>query len=118
MLKSLTLILLTALIATAQTQQPVTGSSKSGSITGKVVNERGEPQPNAKVSVSPIGAPRPSVAAVTDRNGTFTMDGLESVPYHINVSMPAYISQPSETEERREKQYQVGDSVNFVLIKG
>ncbi|HKY44807.1 MAG TPA: carboxypeptidase-like regulatory domain-containing protein [Pyrinomonadaceae bacterium] len=118
MLKSFTLILLTAILATAQTQQPITETSKSGSITGKVIDERGEPLPNAKVSVSQIGAERRNVAAVTDRNGTFRVDGLESVPYRINVSMPAYISQPSETEERREKQYQVGDSVTFVLIKG
>jgi len=118
MLKSLTLILLTVFLATAQTQRPAAETSKSGSITGKVVDERGEPLPNAKVSVSPIGAHRPSAAAVTDRNGTFTVDGLESVPYHINVSMPAYISPSSEVEGRGEKQYQVGDSVTFVLIKG
>jgi hypothetical protein len=118
MLKSLTLILLTAFLATAQTQRPAAETSKSGSITGKVVDERGEPLRNAKVSVSPVGAHRPSAAAVTDRNGTFTVDGMESVPYHINVSMPAYIGQPSETEVRGEKQYQVGDSATFVLIKG
>ena len=117
MLKSLTLILLTSLMATAQTQQPVTDSSKSGSITGKVVTESGEPLPNARVSVQPVGSTR-LVAAATDRNGTFRVDGLEPVPYRINVSMPAYIIQPSATEERREKQYQVGDSVTFVLIKG
>jgi hypothetical protein len=118
MLKSLILILLTSLLTMAQSQQPVAETSKSGSITGKVANEKGEPLPNAKVLVQAVGAARSSAAAITDRNGTFRVDGMESVPYQIKVWMPAYISQPAETEESREKQYQVGDSISFVLIKG
>jgi len=43
---------------------------------------------------------------------------MQPVPYQINVWMPAYISQPAEIQEPREKQYHVGDSVSFVLIKG
>lgn len=117
MLKSLIIILLTSFLTTAQTQRPV-AETKSGSITGKVVNERGEPLPNARVSVRAVGTARSSVAAITDRDGSFRVDGMEPVPYQINVWMPAYISQPSETGEPREKQYQVGDSVSFVLIKG
>src|ERR1044072_2172632 len=118
MLKSLIMILLASLLTTAQTQQPVAETSKSGSITGKVVNERGEPLPNARVSVQPVGAARSSAAANTDRDGTFRVDGMEPVQYQIRVWMPAYISQSSETEEPREKQYHVGDSATFVLIKG
>lgn len=118
MLKPLLMILLTSLLTTAQVQQPVAETSKSGSITGKVVNEKGEPLPNARVSVQAVGAARSRAAEVTDHDGAFRVDGLEPVPYQINVWMPAYISQPSETEEPREKRYQVGDSVSFVLIKG
>jgi Carboxypeptidase regulatory-like domain len=118
MLKLLLMILLMSLLTTAQVQQPVAETSKSGSITGKVVNEKGEPLPNATVSVQAVGAARSRAAAITDRDGTFRADGLEPVPYRIDVRMPAYISQPSETEERGEKQYQVGDSVTFVMIKG
>ena len=118
MLKSLIIILLTSFLTTAQTQRPVGETSKSGSITGRVVNERGEPLPNARVSVRAVGTARSSAAAITDRDGSFRVDGMEPVPYQINVWMPAYISQPSETGEPREKQYHVGDSVSFVLIKG
>ena len=119
MLKSFILILLTSLLATAQTQTPATETSKSGSITGKVVNERGEPLPNAKVSVQAVGSVRSREnTAITDRDGTFRVDGLEPVPYQIDVGMPAYIRQRSETEEPREKQYKIGDSVSFILIKG
>jgi len=102
------MILLTSLLTTAQTQQPV-AETKSDSITGKVVNEKGEPLPNAKVSVRAVGAARSSAVAITDRDGSFRVDGMEPVPYQITVWMPAYISQPAETEEFREKQYQVGD---------
>ncbi len=117
MLKSLIMILLMSLLTTAQTQRPAT-ETKSGSITGKTVNERGEPLPNARVSVRAVGAARSSVAAISSSDGTFRVDGLEPVPYQINVWMPAYISQPTETEELRQKQYRLGDSVTFVLIKG
>ncbi len=117
MLKSLIMILLTSFLTTAQTQPPL--AETSGSITGKVVNERGEPLANAKVSVQAVGSARSRAhAAVTDRDGTFRVEGLEPVPYQINVWMPAYISQTSETDESREKQYHAGDSVSFVLIKG
>ena len=116
MLKSLIMILLTSLLTTAQTQRPGAEASKSGSITGKVVNERGEPLPNARVSVQAVGPVRSRASAITNRDGTFRVDGMEAVPYHINVSMPAYITEPSDTEE--EKQYRVGDSVSFILIKG
>jgi hypothetical protein len=117
MLKPLIMILLMSLLTMAQTQRPV-AETKSGSITGKAVNERGEPLPNARVSVQAVGAARSSAAAITSSDGTFRVDGLEPVPYEISVRMPAYISQPTETEELRQKQYRVGDSVTFVLIKG
>jgi len=91
MLKSLTLILLTVFLATAQTQRPAAETSKSGSITGKVVNERGEPLPNARVSVQPAGAVRSRAAAITDRDGTFRVDGMEPVLYQIEALMSAYI---------------------------
>lgn len=107
-----------SLLTAAQTQTPVAETSKSGSITGKVVDERGEPLPNARVSVQPVGGVRPPAIAITDRDGTFRIDGMEPVPYQINAWTPAYISQASETEKSREKQYRVGDSVSFVLIKG
>src|SRR5678816_2124481 len=108
MLKSFIMILLASLLTMAQTQTPV--ASKLGSITGKVVNEKGEPLPNARISVQAVGSSRWRATANTDRDGTFRVDGLESVPYQINVWMPAYISQPSETQEAREKRYHVGDS--------
>lgn len=116
MLKPLLLLLLTSLLTTAQAQRPVAETSKS--ITGKVVNEKGEPLPHATVSVQAVDGASSRSAATTDRDGTFRVDGMESVRYRINVRMPAYISQSSEDEDDGEKQYQVGDSVTFVLIKG
>lgn len=116
MLKSLVMILLTSFLATAQTQQPVTETSKAGSITGKVVNEKGEPLPNARILAQSVRATPSRAAATTDRDGTFRLDGIDPVQYHISVWMPSYISQPTEIEER--KQYQAGDSGTFVLVKG
>ena len=117
MIKPFIMILLTSLLTTAQTQRPV-AETKSGSITGKVVNEKGEPLPNAKVSARAMGAAHANAVAFTNSDGSFKVDGIESIPYEVSVWMPAYISQPADTEEPREKQYRAGDSVSFVLIKG
>src|SRR5829696_10273822 len=103
---------------------PVTGQTpatdpKSDSITGRVVDERGQPLPNARVSVMPVQGGRPSGRTNTDREGTFKVTGLELVLYGVYVEMPAYITTSDEPERGPSpRQYKVGDSVRFVLTKG
>ena len=111
----LLMLVLTSLLAPAQQ----TGeTSNADSISGRVVNEAGQPLANASVYVQPIGVSRVNEPAITERDGTFKVSGLQPVPYTINVSMPAYVSAAALDPESRAKQYKVGDSVTFVLIKG
>ena len=115
------LLLLSALPAIGQTSQPATDqtkTSKVGSITGRVVDESGQPLPNAQVSVEPVEGTHPTAPTSTDREGTFKLTGLEPVPYRVHASMPAYISASDEQEGDPPKQYKIGDSVTFVLTKG
>ncbi len=101
----------------AQTQQ--TGeTSRTGSITGRVINESGQPLPNAAVYVQAMGVTRVSEPSTTDRDGTFNVSGLQPVPYTVNVSLPAYVNASFDPEGDPGKQYKIGDSVTFVLIKG
>jgi uncharacterized lipoprotein YbaY len=111
-------VLMTALCGIAQTQQPAAEAAKTDSISGKVVNESGQPLPNAAVQVQAVDATRMSEPATTDREGTFKVNGLKPVPYRVSVYMPAYISVSPEPESAREKRYKVGDSLTFVLTKG
>ena len=113
------MLVLTSLCVLAQTQQPVTGETpNTGSISGRVVNENGQPLPNATVYVQTVGARSVSEPAITARDGTFKVNGLRPVSYVINVAMPAYVSASFDPESGPAKQYKVGDSATFVLIKG
>ena len=96
-----------------------TETSKTDSITGRVVNESGQPLPNARVSVQSVEGGRPGGQTKTDREGTFKVTGLNPVPYRIYVHMPAYIRTSDEPQSGPSaRQYKVGDSVRLVLTKG
>jgi hypothetical protein len=112
-------LLLISLSVFAQTQAPAE-ASKTGSITGRVVDQSGQPLPNARISVVPVQGGRPSGNTNTDREGTFKVTGLDPVPYRVYVEMPAYIRNPDEFENVPPggRQYKVGDSVKFVFFKG
>jgi len=114
-------LLLISMSVFAQTsQEPASEASKSGSITGRVVDQSGQPLPNARVSVAPVQGGRSSGNTNTDREGSFKVTGLDPVPYRISVDMPAYIRTPDEQESGQPggRQYKVGDSVKFVFFKG
>ncbi|HEU4871717.1 MAG TPA: carboxypeptidase-like regulatory domain-containing protein [Pyrinomonadaceae bacterium] len=101
---------------------PVVGqteASKNDSITGRVVDQSGQPLPNARVSVVPAQGGRPSGRTYTDREGSFKVTGLDPVPYRVHADMPAYILSTEEPQfGPSARQYKVGDSVKFVFIKG
>lgn len=107
----------------AQTQQPSAGTDKgetsnSDTITGRVVNESGQPLQNAAVSVNPASGGS-SQSVVTDREGNFTVEGLDAkLSYYVNASMPAYTDLPRGPRNTPPRTYRVGDSVTLTLTKG
>lgn len=121
-------IALSSFCAMAQIQQPAAGTDKpetpsTGSITGRVVNESGEPLENAIVRISVVGRDNNSEAPVaTDRDGKFKFEGLESsLAYYINASMSAYTPlqrKPEATQPAQPPTYRVGDSATLTLTKG
>ena len=108
------LVLVAAAGAAGQTQPPPTNSSNTGTITGKVVNESGQPLPNAHVWAHAVGARAAGQMVTSDQEGKFKLAGLQRVPYSITASMPAYMTLPRDGQAT----YQVGDSVTLVLTKG
>lgn len=116
-------IALSSLCVMAQAQQPGAGTDKgetssSGAITGRVVNESGQPLQNAVVSINPApGGTSQSVA--TDREGNFSLEGLESkLSYYVYASMPAYTDLSRGPRNTPPPTYRVGDSVTLTLAKG
>jgi hypothetical protein len=118
-------LLLAALSAVAQTQQPNPKAESSdatvtGSITGRVVDEGGQPLPNVMVLVRAAGSSRPEQTVATDGDGAFRVSGLEAIPYTLFASMPAYtlpVRDPSSTV-RPVTTYRIGDTVTLTLIRG
>ena len=120
-------IALSSFCVVAQAQQSGVGggarktetSKSSGAITGKVVNESGQPLANAIVRVYVAGANGTEQGAATDREGMFRVNDLEpDLSYHVNASMPAYTTPRSDSGVTAPRTYRVGDSVTLTLVKG
>ena len=93
----------------AQTAAPATSS---GTISGRVVNESGQPIANATVALYPIGVLLQENSTITDRDGKFQFSGLEPRSYRVLASRSSYAMFVSPENHR------VGDSVDIVLAKG
>ena len=91
-------------------------SPQTGSITGRVVNESGQPLPNARVTVQPVGALQQGEATITDREGNFQLNGLDARSYRVFAWLSAYTSLTGDPD--RSMSYRIGDSVTLVLTKG
>ena len=118
-------VALSSLCVMAQTQPPVAGTDKpetpsTGSITGRVVNETGEPLQNAIVMLQAVGGGSSDPGVATDREGHFQFEGLDpNSAYYISAAMPAYTYIPREPgPSQAPKSYRTGDSVTITLTKG
>jgi hypothetical protein len=116
------MLVLTSICIFAQTQSAESSApsegSKSDAITGRVVNDSGQPLPNAVVWARAAGATGPPQVTSTDREGMFKLSGLTRGSYSISASLPAYIPAPRPPDSTPPAPSQVGDSVTLVLIKG
>ena len=104
-------------------QQTSTDNSQSkpaalGAITGRVVNESGQPLPGASVYIGAIGSLGRRRATATDNEGNFKIQDLDAGIYRIYLSSPGYVSEPAEPALNNSPTYRPGDSVSLTLIKG
>jgi hypothetical protein len=114
----LALLCATSIRAVAQAQRDETPTqTTTGAITGRVVNENGQPLPNVSVSLrgsQPLFQPR---TTTTDNEGNFQVLGLDPVLYGIFAFTPAYITPPRDPDNPP-NYYRIGDTVTINLIKG
>ena len=95
-------------VVTVTAQTP----SQTGTITGRVVNESGEPMANAKVLVYTTGSMQDRGSAITDREGKFQLSGLDPRSYQVVAWLNAYVLVTAPAN------YRIGDSLTLVLTKG
>ena len=88
----------------------------SGAISGRIVNDRGEPMPGATVTARAIGNVGAARMTTSDTEGNFRFAALEPALYTVSGFSPAYVTLPSDGDTPT--YYRVGDSVRLELIKG
>ncbi|MGH9840720.1 MAG: carboxypeptidase regulatory-like domain-containing protein, partial [Blastocatellia bacterium] len=99
----------------------------TGTISGRVVAEDGQPIPHATISVIGVGGSRRvlsgRMAIVTDEEGNFHADGLDPVPYQITANAPGYVLAPNARagdmfEPARPVYTFIGESITITMARG
>ncbi|HEX5733749.1 MAG TPA: carboxypeptidase-like regulatory domain-containing protein [Blastocatellia bacterium] len=105
------IILVVALDSAAQQ-----ADRRAKAITGRVVNDSGQPIANAMVQLNKAGARQgPGTSTGTDEQGSFRADDLDNGAYTISVWVPGFVP----AAETAEPQYnRPGDSVTLQMTKG
>lgn len=89
---------------------------RSKSIIGRLVDDSGQPIPNAAVYLRKAGPPTsPSRALGTDEDGKFHADDLASGSYSVSAYAPGYVP---ATEALEREYYRTGDAVTLRVMKG
>src|ERR1051325_1449123 len=117
---STVLLLASALTQRAFSQSPSdeTTATTTGTITGRVMNDSGQPVAHATIFVTGSAGPSQQRTTVTDDAGNFQVSGLDASLYFVRASAPTYLSAPIDPEDGLFPTYRIGDSVNINLIKG
>jgi hypothetical protein len=96
--------------------QPDENTPRTGEITGRVLNDAGQPVPHALVFVSGQGQGIQRTA-MTDESGNFVVSGLDTSLYFVGASAPSYATIMRDPG-RPVSAYRIGDSVTVNLLRG
>lgn len=115
------LIVLIALCVAVQGQEPSAASKSTnepvtGSITGRVVNESGQPVAGAAATLRRLNSST-GRTTTTDAEGNFRVNNLDRGLYVITASAAAHVFPPSESGGPP-TYYRIGDSANVRLVRG
>src|SRR5262245_37957275 len=70
----------------------------TGAITGRVVADDGQPVRHATISISSMGGGG-RLTVISDEDGNFQAEGLDSVPYAISATAPGLLIVPNKQRE-------------------
>ena len=118
------LIVLFALCAVVRGQEPApsaqtnTNRPTTGSISGRVVNETGQPMAGATAMVRLVNSQAFGGRTIeTDADGNFTINNLSPGLYIISARAPAHTSLPPDPNNPATF-YRIGDTANVRLVRG
>lgn len=118
------LIVLFALCAVVRGQEPApsaetnTNRATTGSISGRVVNETGQPMAGASAMVRLVNSQAFGGRTVeTDADGNFTVNNLSPGLYSVSAHAPAHTSLPPDPNNPA-TYYRIGDTANVRLVRG
>lgn len=103
----------------AQTPNPTPQSeeSRTGTISGRIVNESGQPLVGAAVFLRTATPSNFTRTTTANNDGHFQINGLDPGLYSISANAPAFVALPTETDVQLPV-YRVGDSVRLELVRG
>ena len=117
LLMSVTAILTVSPNVIAQEDESKNASARTGAISGRVVNENGQPVSHAAIFIGSPMDPTQGRSSSTDDDGDFQVNGLDALIYTVSASAPTYVSAP-RNPEALPSYYRIGDSVTIILMKG
>jgi len=89
----------------------------TGTISGSIVNESGQPFAGAQVLVRPLNSPNPGRSATSDAEGGFRVNGLVPALYFVSAFAPGYV-QPRSDPDQPIEHHRIGDNVRIELMRG
>jgi hypothetical protein len=92
-----------------------TGNTQASSISGRIVNESGNPIPNVRVFVNGVGRQPMRRTINTDQEGRFIADDLSRGNYTISVQASGHVQARNSADSIYHKP---GDTVNVTLKRG
>src|ERR1041385_7914053 len=113
-LLSITWVLFTFTNSNGQASQK-TEKPGTNTISGRVINESGQGQPNVRVFLFATRGPQIREAVATDDSGKFVFEGLARGMYTISAQSPGYVSSRDPDAPAHNRP---GDSVTLILRKG
>jgi hypothetical protein len=112
--------LLLTIFVSLKAQEPAptpVDDTRTGTISGTVVTESGQPLIGATVSVRPAGTSVIGRTTSSNSDGHFEVTGLDNSLYFVSANSPAYVTVPRGVETFAPT-YRVGDTVRIELIRG
>ncbi|MBS1786653.1 MAG: carboxypeptidase regulatory-like domain-containing protein [Acidobacteria bacterium] len=114
-------LLMVGLVSIAVLAQRATGT-----ISGRVITEDGQPIPHAKVRIVGVGGIKKALSGlmeiVTDAGGNFQADRLDPAPYSITATAPGYVLIPDGKSEQfgsgSARYAHVGETVTIRMLRG
>jgi len=88
----------------------------TGTISGRVVNENGQPLTGATVFARAVGTSMQGRTTVTDSEGNVELSALDQAAYSVSAMLPAYATALRDSDTPT--YYRVGDSVRLELVRG